>query len=193
MPSLKTHPAEQPRILVYGFQPFLHYHDNITQKLIGRLQAEHAFTNVTYTVLPVDFEPEIFHKPIAQIRPQWVLGMGQYPRGQKIRIERKAVNWQRDKTRLDTHNGPINPQGADHKVPNWSIAPDAMSWRSYNAGRYVCNYSMYQLCQLSESYAFHYAFLHIPKDMDIEQAVGFIKSCLISKGAQIHEHPQARP
>lgn len=182
-------PPVNPRIFVYGFQPFLHYSDNITQKIIHILQTEKTFDNVFYDVLSVDFQPTIFSNPIERIQPHLVLGMGQYPRGTKIRIERKAYNWQRDKTRLDTHNGPIDATGADHEIPNWSIAPNAMSWRSYNAGRYVCNYSMYHMCQLSKMYHFRYAFLHIPKDMNLQQAVGFIKDCLVREGAHPHEMP----
>lgn len=177
----------KPRILVYGFAAFLDYPDNITQKIVHALQTKNAFANVFYKVLAVDFKADIFSGPVAEIQPQLVLGMGQYPRGTKIRIERKAYNWQRDKTRLDTHNGPIDPNGPAQTVPNWSIAPNAMSWRSYNAGRYVCNYSMYQLCQLSQNHRFRYAFLHIPRDMDLQQAVGFIENCLVREGARPHE------
>lgn len=177
----------KPRILVYGFEAFLDYPDNITQKIVQVLQSKNAFANVFYKVLAVDFQADIFSGPVAEIQPQLVLGMGQYPRGTKIRIERKSYNWQRDKTRLDTHNGPIDPTGADHEIPNWSIAPNAMSWRSYNAGRYVCNYSMYRMGQLSKTHHFRYAFLHIPKDINLEQAVGFIENCLVHEGAYPHE------
>ena len=186
MPSHKHQslpsPKSQPKIWVYGFAPFLHYPENITEKINLRLQDDKSLSHVRFDVLPVRFEPEIFRKPVEALKPEFVLGMGQYPRGQKVRIERKAYNWQQDKRQHPHLAEPIIEGSSDTLSPNWILPPTAMSWRSYNAGRYVCNYSMYHLTHLAQSHHFKYAFLHIPKDLSLEPAVRFVKDCLKNKG-----------
>lgn len=183
MPAHKQQDRKQlhkpPKIWVYGFEPFLHYAENITQRIIVQLQEDKSLSHVRFDVLPVRFEPEIFKKPVDAFAPDLVLGMGQYPRGQKIRIERRAYNWQQDKRQQPSLAKPIIEGGSETLSPNWPIKPNAMSWRSYNAGRYVCNYSMYQLTHLAQTHHFNYAFLHIPKDFSLEPAVRFVKNCLI--------------
>lgn len=172
-----------PKIWVYGFEPFLNYAENITQQVILRLQDDKPLSHIHFDVLPVRFDPEIFIKPVETFKPDLVLGMGQYPRGQKIRIERRAYNWQQDKRNSPVLTRPIIEGASDTLSPNWSIKPTPMSWRSYNAGRYVCNYSMYQLTHLAQSHDFNYAFLHIPKDFSLELAVRFVKDCLTHQGS----------
>ena len=181
--NMSSHAVKPKKIWVYGFQPFLHYPENITQKVIAQLEAEQCFGNVNYSVLAVDFQADIFEAPLRAVQPDVVLGMGQYPRGQKIRIERKAFNWQRDKSNPDHAEGPILSTGQALERPSWNIKPDTMSWRSYNAGRYVCNYSMYQLSRWARLQHFNYAFIHIPKDFCLEHAVGFVKKHLNNQGA----------
>lgn len=171
---------KRPKIWVYGFEPFLHYAENITQKVVLNLQKENTLSHVRFDILPVRFEPEIFSKPIEVFKPDLVLGMGQYPRGKKIRIERKAYNWQQDKRQNSDLAQAIIEGASTTLSPNWSIRPTPISWRSYNAGRYVCNYSMYQLTHLAQSHHFNYAFIHIPKDFNLELAVRFVKECLES-------------
>ena len=176
-------PQKPLKIWVYGFAPFLHYTENITQKVILSLQQDKALSLIRFDVLPVRFEPEIFSQPIEEFQPDFVLGMGQYPRGKKIRIERKAYNWQQDKRQNPNLAKAIIAGAPATLRPNWSISPTVMSWRSYNAGRYVCNYSMYQLTHLAQSHHFNYAFIHIPKDFSLEPAVRFVKECLESQGS----------
>jgi pyrrolidone-carboxylate peptidase len=173
---------KQPRIWVYGFEPFLHYTENITQKVILHLQNDKDLSSIRFDVLPVRFEPEIFSRPVESFAPELVLGMGQYPRGQKIRIERKAYNWQQDKRQDPTLAKPIIKDSPETLSPNWLIKPNPMSWRSYDAGRYVCNYSMYQLTHLAQRHHFNYAFIHIPKDFSLQPAVRFVKDCLTNQG-----------
>lgn len=166
---------------VYGFEPFLHYSNNITQQVIKALP---TYVNVTAEVLPVRFEPSIFLDRAKILKPDIVLGMGQYPRGAKIRIERKAYNLQYDKSKKNGKPTAILDNAPDTLSPPWIIPTDKNSWRSYDAGRYVCNYSMYQLSTLAYQENFDYAFIHIPKDLSLQLAVSFVKRLLEARGAK---------
>ncbi len=173
--------TKTPTFWVYGFEPFLNYSENITQKVLHHLP---DYQNVHTSVLPVVFEPEIFTQPVQQHRPDVVLGMGQYPRGGMVRLERRAVNLRRDKSKNEVSR-PITEGGPDRLTPSWSIQPNHMSRRTYNAGQYVCNYSMYQLSLLAESQNFDYAFIHIPKDLSLGLALWFVKQLLTARGAKL--------
>lgn len=177
------------RVLIHAFEPFLNYRKNITAEILTALKQQIETVPLFQTleielrVLPVRFDAEIFLEPVQAFQPDFVLGLGQYPRGELIRIERKAFNQKRDKKAdLDAL---IIPEGADSLRPNWRIQPNSRSRCNYDAGRYVCNFSMYTLTQAAQQKGFAYAFLHIPRAYPLQQGVNYLKSLLkaIERGA----------
>lgn len=146
------------RILIYGFEPFGRYQRNLTQEIVQSLPERRG---QILKVLPVRFEAQIFEPLIQEFKPDYVLGLGQCPRGRMIRIERRGHNLMRD--RKAALEAPIDPQGPESVTPNWLIRPHSQSRFSYDAGRYVCNYSIYLLSRLAQAQDFRYAFLHIPR------------------------------
>lgn len=56
------------------------------------------------------------------------------------------------------------------------LKKDTNSWLSYNAGTYVCNFSMYIISDLLQNSGVKYAFLHIPKQFDVDTAVHFVEA-----------------
>src|SRR3989344_5604692 len=54
--------------------------------------------------------------------------------------------------------------------------PDDNSLVSHDAGRYFCNYSMYILLTNPKTKDIPFAFLHIPKNFDLKEAVEFVEN-----------------
>lgn len=115
----------------------------------------------------------MFTDKIKNTSPDLVIGLGQYPRGHKIRIERRALNlWKvrkQDRPQTILKNRP-----AKLKV-NLKLKKDNNSWLSYNGGQYVCNFSMYVILNfLRDNKKTKYGFIHIPKNYDVTKATKFV-------------------
>lgn len=162
-----------PVILIYGFEPFGAYRRNITEAIVSRLRPG---PNRHARVLPVRFEPEIFLPLAEELRPDYLLGLGQCPRGELLRIERRAHNGRR--ARREDVPASIEPGGPASIAPNWRL-PGGKYWRdSYDAGRYVCNYSMYLLGRRALNTDSRYAFVHVPRTFAVGRAVNEIERLL---------------
>lgn len=162
-----------PVILIYAFEPFLRYRRNVTQAIVEALPARPEWHSA---ILPVRFEPEIFLPLVESLNPDYILGLGQCPRGAQIRIERKAHNLMRH--RRSEPGEPIDAEGPAQLVPNWRIAPNSRRRDSYDAGRYVCNYSMYLMSRYAETHGSNYAFLHVPRTYSVRSATREIVALL---------------
>lgn len=154
--------SADPRILIYGFEPFGAYRRNITADLIAQLPLAPEWQA---HVLPVRFEAELFLAPVKDFAPDLILGLGQCPRGELIRVERKAFNQQRD--RLQGLDQAIDPAGPESLSLGWHIRPSSEQRLTYDAGRYVCNFSMYTLAQYAQTQGIASAFLHIPRGLSV--------------------------
>lgn len=157
-------------LLIYGFEPFRHYKTNITQRLI---QALPPLAGVATQVLPVVFDEHVFSQCFEAHQPDFILGLGQYPRGQRIRIERKFYNQKKD--RAHNLDQPIVQADWESDCVNWKIPTQHGTSRvTYDAGRYVCNFSMAMGMAYAQQTGTQYGFLHIPLDFELEKALGFI-------------------
>lgn len=136
---------------------------------------------VRAVVLPVRFDRAQFLREIVRFRPTHILGLGQCPRGKKIRVERRAVNVMKD---IGGSPRPIDPRSLPAVALAWKIPLSPMMRASRNAGTYVCNYSMYVIARAAERSGAVSAFLHIPARMDPKIAAKEIL-CVLR-----HEHTQ---
>lgn len=159
------------KIFVYGFGQDKNYKKNITEKIVQKVRNQRGLTKV---IFPVEFQRQIFLDKIIKNKPDVILGLGQHPRSKKIRIERKAVNLKRknrkEKSKIISKHKP------SHLFVNIKLKNDNASWISYDAGKYVCNFSMYVISDFATKKGIKYAFIHIPKDYNVNKAVKFIES-----------------
>ena len=167
-PSLSAR-KNQMKLLVYAFEPFGQDAENISQQVLKRLRSR---KNVMKMTLPVEFNSTYIIDAIENIKPGIILGLGQYPRGNKIRIERLAKNQQKSKGHLQTS---ITKNGPAKAFVTLELQPDINSRLSYNAGRYVCNYSIYVLLTNATTKDIPLAFLHIPKKVDVNKATEMVE------------------
>lgn len=162
------------KILIYGFKPYKIYKQNITKKIISRIRKNR---NLKKTIFPVEFDKGLFLNEVKKSKPDIILGLGQCGKGKKIAIERKAVNLMRDE---DKKPHVIFKNRPKYLFLNLVLKKDKNSRISYDAGQYVCNFSMYVIADYCRNKNIKYTFLHIPHDYNIKKAARFVESKLSS-------------
>ena len=161
------------RVFIYGFGPYLSFEDNITQKIVESLRdVTIKGFEIKLKAFDVKFDESMFLAPIKRFKPNYILGMGQHPRARRIRIERRGVNLMNH-----PHQPPKPIKSSSDEViyTSLKVSPCEASYVTYDAGTYVCNYSMYTLESFAESLGYKYAFFHVPKNFKVKQAARFIR------------------
>jgi len=63
-----------------------------------------------------------------------------------------------------------------YRFTSLKLTTDENSRISYNAGKYVCNYSMYVILDYCQNKTTEFAFIHVPKGYNLDKAVKFVES-----------------
>lgn len=158
------------KLLIYGFESFGKDSTNISQDVVDRLPNQRG---IVKAILPVRFNDSIIFDIVKKTNPDHILGLGQYPSGNKIRIERLAKNEWASKSKLSRN---IVKGGSQLATATLDLEPNDDSCISHDAGRYFCNYSMYILLTNPKTQDIPFAFLHIPRKFDLDLAVRFVES-----------------
>ncbi len=160
------------RILIYGFGPYLNFENNITQRIVEALKAV-SFKDfeVQLKTFDVKFSQAMFLREVKQFKPDYVLGMGQHPRARRIRIERRGVNL---KNNPQEDSQPIKESGQAALHTSLKVSPCEGSTVTYDAGTYVCNFSMYTFESNALKFGYRYAFFHMPRNLEVSDGVQFI-------------------
>ena len=179
------------RILVTAFEPFGGSDTNISQKVLDAIQAD-----VAKLLLPVSFRraPEVLNEAIGQFQPDVIIAMGQAAKGDKIRLERLAINMM-DSAKGDNDGYipneelicPEAPLALKTALPVKQLCADCVNAGlptivSNSAGLYVCNCIYFEALRRTPNSL----FVHIPKNMDIEIAKQVINSLINRKTIQIY-------
>lgn len=160
------------RLLVYGFKPYGGYQENISELLLARLP---VYDGMVKKVFDVKFDAAMFNRTLARIKPDCVLGLGQHPRARKLRIERKAMNLSIEPDRSLVPISSTGPQSIYATLP---LPETAQTTVTYNAGTYVCNYSMYLIGQYCGQHHKKFGFIHIPKDHDMKMLSAYMQTAI---------------
>ena len=163
------------RILVTAFEPFGGSDTNISQRVLDAILAD-----VAKLLLPVSFRraPEVLNEAIEQFQPDVIIAMGQAAEGDKIRLERLAINMM-DSAKGDNDGYlpdeelicPEAPLALKTSLPVKQLCADCINAGlptkvSNSAGLYVCNCIYFEALRRTPNSL----FVHIPKDMDVETA-----------------------
>lgn len=163
------------RILVTAFEPFGGSDTNISQRVLDAIQAD-----VAKLLLPVSFRraPEVLNEAIGQFQPDVLIALGQTAEGDKIRLERLAINL------MDSAKGDNDGYIPDEEIicsevplalktalPVKQLCADCINaglptMVSNSAGLYVCNRIYFEALR----HTTNSLFVHIPKNMDVETA-----------------------
>ena len=160
------------RVLIYGFKPFGSYTENISEQLVLQIPLS---STLIKKVFDVRFDAEMFIKALTKVKPDRILGLGLHPRARKLRIERKAINLRKneDKTTM-----PISLTGPVSIYTTLHLPESSLTTVTYDAGTYVCNYSMYLMGQYCEQTDAQFGFVHIPKEYDLKKLSAWLKTTL---------------
>jgi pyrrolidone-carboxylate peptidase len=145
---------------IYGFKPYGKFNENITEKIVSELP--HS-PNITKKIFEVEFNYEMFSSTLELHRPDLIIGLGQHPRARKLRIERKARNIYKSENQ---NNCRIRDLGSDYLYCNLDLPVVEGATKTYDAGTYVCNFSMYLMSEYSIKHKVKFAFLHVPVSID---------------------------
>lgn len=163
------------KILLYGFGPYKQFQENISERIVNAVQDQPELVKV---IFPVKFKPGIFLRELRKHHPEIILGIGQAPSGgKKMRIEKQANNLMR---KDDGFLKKIKPHGSKSYSVNLHLKETKDTIASDNAGRYVCNFSMYIISDFILDKQIKFAFLHVPRDYNLEKAISYV-SLLISQ------------
>jgi len=160
------------KALVYGFGPYGSYTHNITTNIVREINRVKLAKGIVFNV---QFDSNQFTEALERYQPEVIIGLGQHPRARKIRIERRARNW-RESAALASK--PIENYGPEFRYVSLKIPETEETTVTYDAGDYVCNYSMYLMCREAEKMDAKYAFLHVPIQVDVQHTVELIAAVL---------------
>ena len=161
--------------LIYGFGPYLHFSENITQQILESLPPNKRYCKKVFDVC---FNRRMFEAVLEKEKPAWVLGMGQHRRARKIHIERCARNWMVGE---GFPKGKEIRRGAPDKL--WvtlKVEKTVDTTVTYNAGSYVCNFSMWVVGEWCQKNGVPYGFLHVPKFCRLDTAKRVVKAVVNS-------------
>lgn len=163
------------RLLIYGFGPYLRFKDNITEKILRKLPRRRGLKKI---VFPVRFQRSQFIKTVKKYNPDAVLGLGQRSRGLHLKVELRAVNRRRNDKREKPRT--IVLGGSKRLATNLKLDGGDQARISYDAGDYVCNYSMYVILEYLKRNRLptRFGFIHIPHHYNIDKASRFLKKAL---------------
>lgn len=166
----------QNKILLTYFEPFGGADTNISQQVAEGIEAE----GVTKHCLPVSFQrsPHELREAIERYQPDFILSLGQCAEGEKIRLERFAVNLM-DSEKGDNDGYRPNEKTIDANAPlalrtclnikqlHTECANEGLSVMiSNSAGLYVCNRIYWEALRYTDKAL----FVHIPKNIDMDVA-----------------------
>ncbi|MBU1118471.1 hypothetical protein KKH43_01155 [Patescibacteria group bacterium] len=163
----------QKRIFLYGFKPYRKHTTNITEEIV------HAFSRESHIdthVFDVTFKKNNFLDAYIKYTPDVIVGLGQFSRGNTVRVERKAYNI----FRINPQDRPtkIVKEGASFIFSTLQMTVPESGRRSYYAGEYVCNYSMYIFLDYLKKEPVQYGFMHIPQSINTRKAVSTVRAIL---------------
>lgn len=160
------------RILIYGFKPYSSYRSNITEQVLDGLP---EYKNVVKKVFDVRFDAGMFRDVLLLHKPNRVLGLGQHPRARKLRLERRAQNLGKD---IGQSPVQIEPNGPAFLYCTLTLPDSDLTTVTYNAGNYVCNFSMYQTARYCQSHNAKCGFVHLPKHYEVSTVIKYVQTAL---------------
>jgi pyrrolidone-carboxylate peptidase len=160
------------KVLVYGFGPYDDFEHNVTEAVIRRLRPHRRLAT---EVFGVRLSRTMFRRALARHRPAIVIGLGQHRTGRKLRLERKAVNL------MGRRGGPLRPidrSGPARLFVNLHLPETAETTVAYDAGRFVCNFSMYLMLQHCREAGCRFGFVHIPHGYAAAAAAAYVRNAV---------------
>jgi pyrrolidone-carboxylate peptidase len=169
------------KIFIYGFKPYQHFSENITETLVNSLP---RLSNVSRHVFQVEFNYEMFISKLRYHKPDMIIGLGQHPRARKLRIERKSKNLYKTE---DGKSHVISKDSPEYLFANFKLDSIEGTTTTYDAGTYVCNFSMYLMCEYAIKNNVKFAFLHVPVSIDKTFLLNYLAGQISDREANLNQ------
>jgi len=151
------------KILIYGFGPFGGYDNNVSEAVVRMLRpGRHVVTEV----FPTRFSRAMFLLAMKKHAPDIIIGLGQH------RLARKAVNL---RGRRGERPRSIAASGPADLPATLRLPRTVETTLAYDAGTYVCNFSMYVLSDWCNRHGCRFAFVHIPRRYPPARAAAYLR------------------
>src|SRR5438046_4079963 len=162
-------------LLIYGFNPYLVFHDTVTERIVRKLPKRRWLQQV---IFPVRFHRSQFINAIKAYNPDVILGLGQCSRGRLLRIESTAINQRRNSKSEKARR--IAADSSRRLSTNLKLNLGRHARSSKDAGEYVCNYSMYVILDFLKRrrLPIRYGFIHVPRGYDPRKATRLLQSSM---------------
>ncbi|QHT47813.1 pyroglutamyl-peptidase I [Bacillus sp. SB49] len=181
------------KLLLTGFEPFLHFPINPTQQIVEELKgSEMNGYRIEGEILPVDFNRsgKEIKKHIDRVQPDAVISLGLAGGRDKVTPERVAVNWnessEKDNEGNTSEGEKIYSQGPDGIFSTLPVKEMVQvikkngfpSEISNTAGTYLCNHVMYQVLYYfrQQNRSTPSGFIHIPASHELAVRHGNLPS-----------------
>lgn len=162
--------------LIYGFGPYDGFEENLSEAVVSALKVRRGLIT---KVFDTRFDRSMLLRPLKDYSPKVIIGLGQHPRARKLRLERKAVNrW----AKRDGVLKPILGSGPDSYYANFKLPHTRHTTRTYDAGTYVCNFSMYVYLDYCKNTETKFAYIHIPRSFAVSRVVRYLENALFTVG-----------
>ena len=156
------------KALLYGFGPYEEFDRNISETILGLLEPS---PELVRKVFDTRFSRAMFQHSLRQHSPDVIIGLGQHRSARKLRLERKALNrWGDGQSRLKA----VSRTGPPMLYVNLELPEDENTTVTYDAGTYVCNFSMYVCLEHCVTTGARFAFIHVPRDYDVALATAYV-------------------
>jgi pyrrolidone-carboxylate peptidase len=160
------------KALVYGFGPYEEFDWNISQAILGLLDPS---PELVREVFDTRFSRFMFQRSLRQHSPDVIIGLGQHRSARKLRLERRALNqWGDRRSMLQT----VSRTGPPRLYVNQRLPEDENTTVTYDAGTYVCNFSMYVCLEHCITTGARFAFIHVPRVYDVALATTYVSKAV---------------
>jgi pyrrolidone-carboxylate peptidase len=160
------------KALVYGFGPYEEFDRNISEAILELLDPS---PELVREVFDTRFSRAMFQRSLRQHSPDVIIGLGQHRNARKMRLERRALNrWVDRRSTLKS----VSKTGPPRLHVNLRLPEDENTAVTYNAGTYVCNFSMYVCLEHFITSGARFAFIHVPRDYDVALATAYVSKAV---------------
>lgn len=163
-------------LLITGFQPFLNYSINPTEKIVKLLDL--IDMTVHKAVLPVDFKISgvVYEEILSEHQPKLILNLGLNAKAVSLNLETIAINVAKDFLKAPETIDNATETALKTSIDTFQLAEDLRATgiparASNHAGDYLCNYIFYKSLQYAQNTGGQALFIHMPYTADLAASI----------------------
>jgi pyroglutamyl-peptidase len=169
------------KTLLFGFEPFLGFDENPSERIVAALQGKKVGDNEIFgLVLPVEYgrAGSLLTERVNEVKPDLVIGTGLHPGAPRLEIMKLAANLKSSSEKDNAGGvggggriGEGEPDGIFMSIDAEGLVAHLNSegvpaMLQLAGDAYICNFSMFVMAELSKKAGFGCGFIHLPLTED---------------------------